>query len=122
MRDRQNWKESFSKRLVAFSVTIIPLAGILPKSPAGYAIAGQIVRSATSIVANFQEAQDASSLKDFIQRMSISLREARETAYWLQVLTESNLAQAKDTKVIIAECNEIISIFVSSIKSAKAKL
>ena len=64
--NNKDWKEEFFKRLLKFSVSIILLSNKLPKTPAGFAIANQIVKSGTSIGANFVEAQDASSLKDFI--------------------------------------------------------
>ena len=124
MRDKTNkeWRELFSQRLLQFSVRIIFLVNRLPKTPTGYAIANQIVKSGTSIGANFIEAQDASSIKDFIQKLSISLREAQETCYWLQVIKEAKLIDALRIESELKECGEIKAILVSSIKSSKAKL
>ena len=124
MRDKTNkeWRELFSQRLLQFSVRIIFLVNRLPKTPAGYAIANQIVKSGTSIGANFVEAQDASSIKDFIQKLSISLREAQETCYWLQVIKGAKLIDALRIESELKECGEIKAILVSSIKSSKAKL
>jgi four helix bundle protein len=119
---KQKWRYEFSNRLLKFSVTIILLADKLPKTPAGFAIAQQIVRSGTSIGANFIEAQDASSLKDFIQKLSISLREARETEYWLKVCKDTPLLEKASVEIALSEGNEIIAILVDSIKSAKKKL
>lgn len=116
------WKKLFLERLMQFSIRIVLLANELPKTPAGFAIASQIVKSGTSIGANFIEAQDASSLKDFIQKLSISLREARETSYWLKVIKEAKLMVTKDLDDALSECNEIVGILISSIKSSKAKL
>ena len=93
-----------------------------PKTPAGFAIASQLIKAATSIGANFVEAQDASSIKDFIQKLSISLREARETVYWLHVVGVSGLAFGKSLTDNIKEGNEIVAVLVSSVKSSKAKL
>ncbi|OIP57353.1 MAG: four helix bundle protein [Candidatus Levybacteria bacterium CG_4_10_14_0_2_um_filter_36_16] len=116
------WKKEFLKRLLNFSVTIVLLANKLPKTPAGFAIASQTVRSGTAVGANVEEAQDASSTKDFIQKLSISLREAKETLYWLEVIKLSALLPAKLVEKEYCECQEIIAILVSSIKKSRLKL
>src|SRR3989344_1377006 len=72
-------EKNFLDRLLKFSVSVINLSNQLPKTPAGFAIASQFIRSGTSIGANVEEAQDASSAKDFIQRLSIALREEKDT-------------------------------------------
>lgn len=118
----QQWKRLFLERLLKFAVAIIKLAGKLPKTPAGFAITTQLVRAGTSIGANTQEAQDASSLKDFIQKLNIALREAKETRYWLKVIEASGLLRADEVKKEIIECGEIVAILTSSIKSSKRKL
>ena len=122
MRNNHEWKRLFAERLLNFSVRIILLVSKLPKTPAGFAIANQLVKSGTSIGANFMEAQDASSLKDFIQKLSISLREARETDYWLKVIEKAGLLGSKDIEGELEECNEIIAILAKSIKSSKSKV
>lgn len=118
----REWRENFVKRLLNFGGNIIKMANSFPKTPAGFAIANQLIKAATSIGANFVEAQDASSIKDFIQKLSISLREARETVYWLQVTNVSGLAFGKLLTDNIKEGNEITAVLVSSIKSSKSKL
>lgn len=120
MNKDNNWKREFLERLRRFAVSIIGLANKLPKTTAGFVVAKQIIKSGTG--ANSQEAQDASSLADFINKLSIALREAKETFYWLQIIIESELLLQKDVDPKLKECNEIISILLSSIKSAKKKL
>lgn len=123
MIPNHEWKKTLLNRLLSFSVSIIRLADKLPKSPAGYVIANQLIKSGTSIGANIEEAQDASSLKDFIQKFSIALREARETLYWLHIIKLSGLIP--DKKVLdneLRECDEIIGILTSTVKSSKLKL
>ena len=122
MRNEKKWKDQFAERLVNFAVRIILLANMLPKTPAGFAIANQLIKAATSIGANFIEAQDASSSKDFIQKLSISLREARETWYWLTVIKKAGLLNGDMLDSEIIESEEIIAVFVKSIKSSKSKL
>lgn len=74
-------KEKLFERVMDFGVSIVGLANDLPKTPAGFAIGSQIVRSSTSIGANTQEAQYALSKKDFINKMGIALREAKESKF-----------------------------------------
>lgn len=118
----KEWRNNFANRLLKFGVSVIKLANNFPKTPAGFAIASQIIKSATSIGANFVEAQDASSAKDFIQKLSIALREAKETSYWLQIVQVSGLTSETLLAGIIKENNEIISVLVASVKSSKLKL
>lgn len=91
MIKNDEWKRKFLERLLQFSVRIVLLTNLLPKTPAGFAIASQLIRAGTSVGANVQEAQDASSIRDFIQKLSISLREAKETRYWLEIINRTNL-------------------------------
>lgn len=118
--DRDEWKKSFLKRLIRFSSEIIKFANTLPKTPAGFAIASQIIRSATSVGANVNEAQDASSTKDFLNKMMIALREARETFYWLEVIDSSSLNSSGELSKLNVEANEIIAILVSITKKIKS--
>ena len=116
------WKKSFLDRLLKFSVSVVNLSNQLPKTPAGFAIASQFIRSGTSIGANVEEAQDASSAKDFIQRLSIALREARETNYWLKIMQMTEMISKEMTNREILECGEIVAILTSSVKSSKKKI
>lgn len=120
--NNKEWKYAIRERLLNFSVSTIRLASKLPKTPAGYAIASQVIRSATSIGANFEEAQDASSTRDFLQKLNISLREAKESYYWLEVIKKAKLLDEININSELSECNEITAILVSSVKTSKAKL
>lgn len=122
MGNNKEWRELFTNRLLKFSVGIVLLASKLPKTPAGFAIASQLVKAGTSIGANFVESQDASSTKDFVQKLSISLREARETWYWLNVIEKAKLLSSVEIEKELEECDQIIAIFVKSVKSAKKSL
>lgn len=106
-------------RTFKFGVKIVIFANKLPRSPAGQKIGGQITGSGTSIGANIQEAQSASSKKDFIHKMSIALREARETQYWLKIVLESKLIENQNIKSYLVEIDEIIKILASIIKKTK---
>jgi len=74
-----------------FAVNIIQLATKLPKSSARKHISGQILRSGTSLAANYAEARSAESSKDFIHKLKISLKELNETAVWLQIIMRSKM-------------------------------
>jgi four helix bundle protein len=109
-------------RLINFSVTIIRTTESLPKTRVGNHIGGQLVRCGTSAPANYGEAQSAESRADFIHKMKICLKELREVRVWLMIIERSNLMKAaSELKAIIGENNELISIFVSSVRTAKEK-
>jgi len=108
------------ERLIKFAAIIIKLAETLPNSPIGNHMKGQICRSGTSPALNYGEAQSAESKKDFIHKMSICLKELRETFVALKIIKYSGLTEILD---LLEECcienNELISIFVKSIETAK---
>ncbi len=85
-----------------------------------YELASQIFNSGTSIGANVEEAQAAQSKKDFISKMSIAAKEARETRYWLRLLDETTLTEKK-VKHLLKEIEEIINILTKIIKTSSGK-
>jgi len=117
-----DYKKELLGRLLKFAIRIVLLSGKLPKTPAGFAIANQVIRSGTSIGANCEEAQDAFSVKDFLKTINISLKEAKETGYWLKVIKYSGLLPGEHVDRELDECNEIIAILISSVKTTKRKL
>ena len=108
-------------RLVTFAARVLRLAKALPKSAAGRHIADQIVRSGTSPAPNYAEAQDAESAADFIHKLKVVLKELRETEVWLLIIVESGLLKHAVVQPLIDEANELISIFVASVKTARKK-
>jgi len=106
-------------RCMRYGVRIIKLANDLPKTPAGFAIANQIIPSGTSIGANVVEAQDAISRKEFVRVMSISLRECRETLYWLVLIEKTNLIQSEEVPALISEGKELRAIIATIIKNTR---
>jgi four helix bundle protein len=107
-------------RLIDFAVMIIQLAEALPKTKTRNHIAGQIIRCATSPASNYGEAQAAESRNDFIHKMKISLKELRETKVWLQMILKADLIKSSQKlDQLIDESNQLISIFVASVKTAK---
>ena len=110
------------ERLIDFAVRIIRTAESLPKTRAGNHIAGQLIRSGTSPAPNYGEAQSAESRSDFIHKMKISLKELRETRIWLLMIVKANLIKPMSKlEPMINENNELISIFVTSVKPLNKK-
>ena len=107
------------KRTKAFALRILKLVDALPKTTAGRALASQIVRSGTSIAANYRAACRAKSTADFIAKMGIVEEEADGTLFWLELLEESKLVPAAKLTAIKQEANELIAITVVSIKTAR---
>ncbi len=109
-------------RLIDFAVRIIGTAEGLPKSRVGIHIAGQLLRSGTSPAPNYGEAQAAESRSDFIHKMKICLKELRETRIWLLMIVKADLlAPASRLEPLLDETDRLISIFVTSIKTAQQK-
>ncbi len=110
------------ERLIDFAVRIIRTAESLPKTKVGNHIAGQLIRCGTSPAPNYGEAQSAESRSDFIHKMKVSLKELRETRIWLLMLVKVSLVKpVSKLEPLIKENNELISIFVQSVKTAKQK-
>jgi four helix bundle protein len=86
-----------------------------------FILSKQIVRAGTSIGANVEEATAAQSRKDFISKMAISSKEARETNYWLRLLRDSNLCEGIDYNELIKESEEIIKILTSIVKTTSKR-
>ncbi len=106
-------------RLVDFAVRIINVVEALPSSKAGNHVAGQLIRSGTAPAPNYGEAQSAESRKDFIHKMKIALKELRETLIWLKIIERKPLCEPAKMTDITKECDELIAIFVKSVKTAE---
>jgi len=120
MKTENNKKYDLEDRLIEFAALVIKIAENLKNSRAGNHIAGQLVRSGTSPSLNYGEAQSAESLSDFIHKFKILLKELRETRVALKIVKRVPLIN--DIELVdkgLIECNELISIFVKSIDTAK---
>jgi len=109
-------------RLLEYSVRIIKVVDQLPNSRTGNHVAGQLLRSGTSPYPNHGEAQAVESPKDFVHKLRISLKELRETHRWLKLIHRVPLIkQTELLNDILQETEELIRIFVTSIKTAEKK-
>jgi four helix bundle protein len=105
-------------RTKRFALRIIRLVSKLPKNRAADIIGRQLLRSGTSVGANYREAVRAATKKHFTSIMTIALREADESLYWLELLRDSELVEPKLLVDIIDECEQLVAILAASVKKA----
>lgn len=115
-------KHFLCEKSFRFSVRIINMYKHLSDSKKEFILSKQVLRSGTSIGANIEEATSASSKRDLINKYHISLKEAKETKYWLKLLHETEFIEKESFISILSDCNELISLLTKSIKSAKESL
>ena len=101
-----------------FALRILKMADALPTSRSGNAIANQVVRSGTSVAANYRALCRSKSRADFINKTSIAEEEADETAFWLELILDAELLTATRVKPLLEEAGEITAILVASRKTA----
>lgn len=107
------------KRLLEFASAVIDISESLPRTRAGNHVAGQLLRSGTSPYSNHGEAESAESPDDFIHKLKVCLKELRETKRWLRLIHRKGwLATNKDLGFALNEVEELIRIFVASIRTA----
>ncbi len=117
---KQN-RQDLRKRTKDFALAIVRLYSSLPKTTEAQVLGKQVLRSGTSVGAHYREAQRAKSDADMISKFEGALQELDETAYWLELLQDSNIVSAEKMKPLLDETNELISIFVTIVKNLKAK-
>lgn len=118
--ENKSRKYDLEERLIDFSVRVINIVEKLPNTRTGNHIANQLVRCGTSPAPNYGEAQSAESRKDFIHKMKICLKELRETKIWLNIIQRKELIKnTEEVESLLKECDELISIFFTSIKTAR---
>jgi four helix bundle protein len=106
-------------RVLRFAARIARLVGAMPRTIAGRHIGQQLLRAATSIGANDEEAQGAESRADFNHKLQVALKEARETNYWLRLIAAAQLLPAAKLTEIVDESTQLKSILSKAVASAK---
>src|SRR6201984_728096 len=106
-------------RTKAFALQIVRMFAVLPKSTEAQVLGKQLLRSGTSVGANYREAYRGRSKAEFIAKCGDSLRELEETAYWLELLVQGKIVPAETLAAIPQECAEVIVIFVTILKRSK---
>ena len=105
-----------------FAIRIVKLAQFLQLEQKEFVLSRQVLKSGTSIGALVIEAKFAQSTLDFIHKMSISLKEANETSYWLSLLRDTNYIEEKLFNSLQKDCAELITLLVSIVKTTKSNL
>ncbi len=116
-------KFQLQKRTKKFAVDIINLTKLLPNNSIGWTVTNQIIRSGTSVGANYRAVCRAKSDRDFISKMETVIEEADETLFWLEIIEEVKIIN-KDIEIkrLQKEADELVAIFVSSAKTLKKRL
>jgi four helix bundle protein len=102
-----------------FALKIIRTSSVIPKTTESQVLGKQLLRSGTSVGANYREAYRGRSKAEFIAKCGDSLRELEETAYWLELLFDGKMIPAEKLVAIRRECDELIAIFVTILKRSK---
>ena len=112
-------------RALEFGVKILKFADRLPKTVAGSVLVKQLIRSGTSIGANMEEADGASSKNDFVNKVTIARKEARETRYWLRLIQKAeyihNISNSEELEALITESYELMKILSAIANKAREK-
>jgi four helix bundle protein len=108
------------KRTKDFALRVIRMARALPNTREANVISNQIIRSATSMAANYRAVGLARSKAEFIAKLGVVLEEADETVFWLELLAESGVIKPAKLSAILAEANELVAIFSASRRTSKS--
>lgn len=114
-------KSELERRTKQFAVRIIKFVAAFPKTKVCDVIGYQLLKAGTSIGANYREANRAESRNDFIHKVGIVEKEAAETQYWLELCGEADVGDADERRWLRQEAGELLAIFTSTGRTAKAK-
>jgi four helix bundle protein len=114
-------KDDLRIRTKRFALGVIVLVESLPKGKTAEVLGKQLLRSGTSIGANYRSACRAKSTADFIYKMGIVEEEADETIYWMELLVAAGLKKLDDIRELLDEANQLLAMTIASIKTAKSK-
>lgn len=115
-----NKREDLEKRIKDYALQVIALLRKLPKTEENRIFTHQIIRSVTSIGANYAEAQYAHTRLEFLHTLNICRKEANETFYWLQLFAATNLVFKAELNMLLDEGQQILKIFITGVKTAKS--
>lgn len=113
--------QDLAKRTKLFALGVIDLYSRLPGTTLAQVLGRQILRSGTSVGAQYREAKRAKSDADFISKVEGALQELEETAYWLELLEDSRIIATTEAATLRSEANELTSILVASVKTVKRR-
>lgn len=116
-----NFAEEFKARTKKFAVDVIIYCKSLPKSDEAFIIKKQLIRSATSVAANYRAVCRARSDAEFFSKLSIVVEEADESVFWIEIIKDAEISNTKETSSILNEATEILKIVAKSRKTLKDK-
>src|SRR6266487_820743 len=118
----QSEEKDLRDRTKHFALSIIRMSSMIPKTMEAQVLGKQMLRSGTSVGANYREAYRGRSKAEFIAKCGDSLRELEETAYWLELLVDGKIVPPERLAALRQECDELIAIFVTIPKRSKESL
>ena|SRR5688572_11599763 len=114
--------EALKKRTKQFALRVLKLVRALPKSDEAKIIGRQVLRSGTSVGANYRAVCRARSHKEFISKMGVVVEESDETLFWFEILVEGEIVRETRMRAILQEGNELVAIFGASLRTARRRL
>ena len=114
--------DELSERLLDFAVRIGKVVDALPDTRLGRHIAGQLIRCGTSAPPNYEEGRAAASRPDFVHKLTICLKELRESRFWLRLIIKANLLPKHKMADLLDECEQLMNVIGQSILTAKSKI
>jgi four helix bundle protein len=121
MSDEQEKAFGLRERTTDFALRVIRLYGALPKSTESQIIGRQLLRSGPSVGAHYREAMRGRSTAEFISKLEVGLQELEESAYWIELLSASDIIPAPRLAELQKEVDELTAILVTCVKTAKSK-
>jgi len=115
----ENEEKDLRDRTKALALQIVRMFAVLPKTTEAQILGKQLLRSGTSVGANYREAYRGRSKAEFVAKCGDSLRELEETAYWLDLLVDGKIVAPEKLLLLRKECDELIAIFVTILKRSK---
>jgi four helix bundle protein len=113
--------EQLKDRTKSFAIRIVRMFRLLPKTEDARVMGRQLLRSGTSVAANYRAVCRARSKAEFISKIGIVVEEADETVFWLEMLVETEIVKADKTTALLKEANELLAIFAASQRTARRK-
>ena len=118
----QDSNSPLTKKSYLFGVRIVKMVKYIKCTPKEYGMLNQVFRSGTAIGALVSEAAYAQSSADFINKLSVALKECNETLYWLNILKDTEYLNEKEYESMNTECREVLALLISSIKTTKQNI
>jgi four helix bundle protein len=119
--EKEKFKKEFERRIYQFTLRLLKFVSTLPKETVCRIISDQLIRSGTSIGANYMEAQALSSKRDFANFFHYSLKSCNESKFWLNILKDLDKGNRKEIEYLLKELIEIANVFASSLLTIKGK-